>query len=111
MCAQALAGDPERLAIEYAGRWHAWGELGALAKRVDGLLALSGVPEHCAIVFVSRNRPSSVAAFLGMLAAARTVRMVYAFQAPNAVARELERLSPAAVVADAEDFSPEARAA
>lgn len=111
MCAQALAGDPERLAIEYAGRWTSWGELSALAKRIDGLLALSAVPEQSAIVVVSRNRPSSVAALLGMLAAARTVRMIYAFQAPNAVARELERLSPAVVVADADDFSPEARAA
>ena len=56
-----------------------------------------------------RNRPSAVAAFLGMLAGARTVRMVYAFQSAAGIARDLARLEPAVVVAAAEDFSPEVR--
>lgn len=107
MCARALAGDAERPAIEYAGRWTSWGELRAVAKRLEGLLLLSGVPETASIVFIPRNRPASVAALLGMLAGARTVRMVYAFQSSNAVARELDGLSPVVVVAGAEDFSPE----
>jgi acyl-coenzyme A synthetase/AMP-(fatty) acid ligase len=61
------------------------------------------------MVFVPRNRPSAVAAFLGMLAGGRTVRMVYAFQSAAGLARDLEQLEPAVVVAAAEDFSPEVR--
>lgn len=107
MCARALASDPDRRAIELEGRWTCWGDMRAVAVRMEDLLEQGGVPSGAPVVFIPRNRPSSIAALLGLLGARRTVRMVYAFQSPAAVARELEALDPLAVVADAEDFSDE----
>ena len=111
MCEQALSSKPESEAIEFEGRWHCWGQLRAVADAARALLAKESVPAQAPIVFIPRNRPHSVAALLGMLAGCRTVRMVYAFQSPAAVARELRSLQPAVVGADAEDYSPEVRAA
>src|SRR5262245_62189700 len=82
MCAQALARDPAQSAIEFGGEWTSWGRLRAVAERVGVLVEQSGTAAGTAVVFVPRNRPSSVAAFLGLLAQARSVRMVYAFQSP-----------------------------
>jgi len=109
MCADALARDPAQQAIEFAGQWVHWGELRHVAERVIALMRASGALDHAPVVFVSRNRPSAVAAFLAMLAGARTVRMVYAFQSAASLARDLVRLEPAVVVAAAEDFSAEVR--
>jgi long-chain acyl-CoA synthetase len=111
MCAEALAREPAQQALEFAERWVCWGQLRQLADRFDALLLQSGIAADAPIVFVPRNRPSAVAAFLAMLAQAHTVRMVYAFQSAAGVARDLDRLEPALVVAAAEDFSPEVRAA
>ena len=111
MCERSLARDSAQPAIEYARKWTCWGELRAVADRLGALMQQSGISEAAPVVFVPRNRPSGVAAFLGMLARARTVRMAYAFQSPAAMARELDGLAPAVVVADAEDFSPEVCAA
>jgi long-chain acyl-CoA synthetase len=109
MCEQSLSRDPAQPAIEYEGAWSRWGQLRAVANLLRALMEESGLSGAAPVVFVPRNRPSAAAAFLGMLAQARTVRMAYAFQAPGALARELERLAPAVMVADAVDFSPEVR--
>src|SRR5262245_25333473 len=107
MCSEALERDPAHQALEFAGEWVCWGEVRRVADQVGALIAQSGVPVHAAIAFVPRNRPAAVAAFLGMLAQARSVRMVYAFQSATGIARDLDRLEPAVVVAHAEDFSAE----
>jgi acyl-coenzyme A synthetase/AMP-(fatty) acid ligase len=109
LCVESLGRDPELQAIEFAGEWVRWGQMRHVAERVNALLQASGLHVDAPVVFVPRNRPSAAAAFLGMLAKGRTVRMVYAFQSPAAMAREILRLAPAAVVADAADFSPEVR--
>ncbi len=109
MCLEALARTPTVPAIEYADAWVTWGELRALAERVSALMRRSGIHYEAPVVFVPRSRPSAVAAFLGMLAEQRTVRMVYPFQSPASLAGELAQLEPAVVVAHAEDFTPEVR--
>lgn len=109
MCVEALARDPAQQAIEFDGAWVCWAEIRQLADQLSALFEQSGIHPEASITFVPRNRPSAVAAFLGMLTRPRSVRMVYAFQSPAAIARDLERLEPAVVVADAQDFSPEVR--
>jgi long-chain acyl-CoA synthetase len=111
MCVEALARDPSQQAIEFEEKWLCWGQIRQLAERMQALMQQSGVDADAPVVFVPRNRPSAIAAFLGMLAGARTVRMVYAFQSAVGVARDVTRLEPAIVVAAAEDFSPELRSA
>lgn len=110
LAAAALARPAAQPALEFEGRWFTWGELRQLAVRLAAQLEASGATAHAPVAFVPRNRPSSVAALLGLLAGGRGIRMIYAFQSATAIARDLERLRPAVVVADAQDFSPEVRA-
>lgn len=107
---RALAREPSRPAIEFEKRWIAWGELRQVADRLDALLEASGVGSRTPVAFVPRNRPSAIAALLGLIAKGRSIRMLYAFQSATALARDVERLKPAAIVAAAEDYSAELKA-
>lgn len=103
----ALAGDPGAEAIEYEGYWHKWAEVRAVADEVAQALARAGVPAGAAVAFAPRNRPAAIAAELGLIAARHTICMIYAFQSPAGIARDVGRAAVAAVVACAEDFTPE----
>ncbi len=105
LSAQALAREASQPAIEYRKRWFGWGELRHVAERLWAHLEASGADPKAPIAFVPRNRPSAVAALLGLIAKGRNIRMIYAFQAPAGVARDIARLKPAVVLAAAEDFS------
>lgn len=105
MIKRALARDSERPAIEFEGRWYNWGDLRRDAERLSALLEASGIDAAAPVAFVPRNRPSSIAALLALLATKRTVRMIYAFQSAEAIAREIAQLSPAAAILDAIDLT------
>lgn len=109
MVRRALARDAARQAIEFNGQWYNWGWVRERAQQVNALLAASGIAENAPIAFVPRNRPSSIAALLALLADGRTVRMIYAFQSGEAIAREISRLQPAAVLIDAIDLAEPVR--
>ncbi len=102
--AQALARSPSRPAIEFDGRWFSWGDLRQVADRLKALLNEHRIATNAAVTLVPRNRPSAIAALLGLISQGRSVRMVYAFQAGTAMARDIERLHPAVVIGAAEDF-------
>jgi acyl-coenzyme A synthetase/AMP-(fatty) acid ligase len=78
-----------------------------VADEVGRLLAAAGLGRTAPIAFAPRNRPSAVAAQLGMVASGHTLRMVYVFQSPAGIARDVGRADVAAVVAHAEDIGPE----
>jgi len=109
LCAETLAIDPGRPAIEFAGTWHDWGAVQALAATVRALLAQSGVGVGANVAFVPRNRPSALAALLGMLADGRSVRMIHAYQSPVALAAAIDQAGSPVVVMAAEDFTAEVR--
>ncbi|MDP9141344.1 MAG: fatty acid--CoA ligase family protein [Pseudomonadota bacterium] len=106
LSAAALNRPPTQPVIEFERRWHTAGEMREVADRLTALLEASTATDT-AIAFMPRNRPSAIAAMLGMIASGRTMRMLYAFQSAAAIARDLERLKPAVFVAAMEDFSPE----
>ncbi|HET8882096.1 MAG TPA: fatty acid--CoA ligase family protein [Solimonas sp.] len=110
LCTQALARPATQHALEFERRWYTWGELRHVGERLDALLADAGAPRG-PIAFVPRNRPSAIAALLALLARGEHVRMIYAFQSPAAIARDLSRLRPTAVIAAAGDFTDEVLAA
>ena len=89
---QALAREAAQPAVEFQGRWLHWGEMRHVADRLRALLDASGAGPSAPVVFIPRNRPSAIAALLGLVAASRTIRMVYAFQSPAGIARDVERL-------------------
>jgi long-chain acyl-CoA synthetase len=110
LCEQTLAIAPSRPAIEFQGAWRDWGAVQALVQDVRRKLRESGAGERGPVIFAPRNRPSALAALLALLADGRSVRMVYAFQSPAAIAAAIARLdAPAAILAE-EDCTPEVRA-
>ncbi|HMN44115.1 MAG TPA: long-chain fatty acid--CoA ligase [Povalibacter sp.] len=108
---RALARNASLPAIEYDRRWFPWGELRRVAEQVNRLLDASGVAGRTPIAFVPRNRPSAIAALLGLVAAGRSIRMLYAFQSATALARDVARIRPAVLIGAVEDFSDELRVA
>lgn len=100
---QREAGQP---ALGYAGRWHGWGDLRQLAEGVEKALADAGVAPRAPLAFIPRNRPDAIAALLGLLAAERSVRMIYSFQSDEGLAQALARPGVAGVVMHREDHGP-----
>ena len=111
LAAGALARDASQPSIDFEGRWVTWGEMRHVADRVGALLDASGAPPGAPVALVARNRPSSVASLLGLIALGHSIRMVHPFQSPAAMARDVERLKPAALVGTAEDLTDEMRSA
>lgn len=107
LSAEALQRDPLRPAIEFEHVWHSWGQMADVADKVRSLLAASGIASKAPIAFIPRNRPAAIASLLGLMADGRSIRMIYAFQSPAGMIRDIARLRPAAIVADAEDLVPE----
>ncbi|MET0269718.1 MAG: AMP-binding protein [Sphingomonas sp.] len=111
LAAQALTRDPLTRAIEYEGRWFSWGAVSDLAREVAALADAAGLPAGAPLALVARNRPEMVAALIGLIAAGRSVQMIYAFQAPVVIARDIETLRPGGVIAMAADLDGPVRAA
>jgi long-chain acyl-CoA synthetase len=107
LSAAALQRPAAQPVIEFQGKWRTWGEIRRVAERLAALIDASGAPSHASIAFVARNRPSAIAALLGLIAQGRTICMLYAYQAGAALARDVERLRPTLLVAAQEDFSDE----
>ena len=107
LAGKALQHDPQSQAIEFEGQWYTRGELRSVADRVNKLLAASGIAANGPVCLISRNHPGIIAALLGLIAEGRNVRMVYPFQAPAGIVRDIKRLQPAAFVLNAMDLSPE----
>jgi long-chain acyl-CoA synthetase len=107
LCAQALVRSPAQPVIEFQGEWRTWGEVRRVAERLAALIDASGAQPQAPIALVARNRPSAIAALLGLIARGRTICMLYAYQAGAALARDAERIRPAVLVAAREDFSDE----
>jgi long-chain acyl-CoA synthetase len=101
----ALDQDASKEAIEFEGQFYTWGDIRRVAHALAAVLEASGAAADAPIAFIPRSRPSALAALLGLTAAGRTIQMVYGFQSPAAITRDIEKLTPAAVLAAAEDFS------
>ena len=105
---RALARGPAQ-AVEYDGRWISWEEMQQVADELNNLIDASGADPRAPVALVPRNRPSALAALLGLIARARHIRMVHVYQSASGLVRDIGRLRPAVVVAAAEDLSAEVR--
>jgi acyl-coenzyme A synthetase/AMP-(fatty) acid ligase len=76
---------------------------------IDRRLSESGAPNDAPIALIARNRPQLLAAVLALFRAGRSIQMVHAFQQPAGIAKDLERLRPAVIVADEADMSEDVR--
>ena len=107
---RALRFDPSWAAIEHEGQPFDWGQMQKVAREVAAALAATGVERRQPVALIPRNRPSAVAALLGLIAEGQAIQMIYAFQAPAALAQNIARLRPAVVVGAARELSDELKA-
>lgn len=94
-------------AIEFERRWYSWGELRVVASLVTDLIRESGAHPRARAVLVAKNRPSAIAAYLGLMEQCFSFRLVYPFQSSASMAREICQIRPAAVIAAEETFDDE----
>ncbi|MCV7221044.1 class I adenylate-forming enzyme family protein [Mycolicibacterium elephantis] len=103
--AAGLAGYGDRPCIQYEGRWYSGNEITAYGRAIADALRDAGVADGAPVGLVVRNRIPHAAAIIGFLAAGRPVSMIYSFQSPESIARDIEQLRLSAVVADVEDWT------
>ncbi len=109
--AAALAGYGDGQCIEYEGRWYSGNEVTAYAEAIASLLYDAGVGDDAPVGLVVRNRLPHAAAILGFIAAGRPISMIYSFQSPESIGRDIETLALSAIVADEQDWTDEVIAA
>ena len=103
MADKALGKERHSPAIEFKGRRYDWGWMHDYASAVSGALG-AGLSATEAVAFVPRNRPNSAAALLAMIAQGCTLYMLYAFQSPEALARNVRSLEKRVLVISKEDY-------
>jgi acyl-coenzyme A synthetase/AMP-(fatty) acid ligase len=101
---RALDRAGEEIVIEYGSETYDRAWTRRIAGDLETLLA-AAQPRRDGLGFVARNRPACAAALLGMVAAGRSITMIYAFQSPEALAQTVRRLGLQALVMAEEDLS------
>jgi long-chain acyl-CoA synthetase len=103
--AAGLASYGEKPCIDFEGRWYSGDDITGYAKAIAATLRDAGVVDGAPVGLVVRNRLQHAAAIIGFLAAGRPVSMIYSFQSPEAIGRDIEKLNLAAIVADRDDWT------
>jgi long-chain acyl-CoA synthetase len=103
--AAGLASYGEQQCIEFEGRWYSGNEVTAYGTAIALVLREAGVADDAPVGLVVRNRLQHAAAIIGFLAAGRPVSMIYSFQSPEAIGRDIEKLELSAIIADREDWT------
>jgi long-chain acyl-CoA synthetase len=110
MIARTLREGGNADALEYHGVWHSWSELAGLADCVA-----AHIGNECErterIGLVARNRPTVLAAMLGLISQGHTVVMLHGAQKAERLASEIADLELAAVIAEDEFWHPDVLAA
>jgi long-chain acyl-CoA synthetase len=109
--AAGLASYGDRQCIQFEGRWFSGDEIASYGTAIADVLRNGGVSDGAPVGLVVRNRLQHAAAIIGFLAAGRPVSMIYSFQSPEAIGRDIEKLELSAIVADRGDWSDEVVAA
>ncbi|TVY06407.1 AMP-binding protein [Mycolicibacterium porcinum] len=91
--------DPTANAIQYDRRWHTWGEVAALARRIGAVTSGSRVG------IMLRNQPAHVAALLGVLAAGGTVVVINPSRGDERTRADIESLGLPVLIGLAEDIA------
>lgn len=107
LCGEALARPGEMQVVEFEHQWFDWDDLRRVQGQLTELIEASGLAADAPVTFIPRNRPWAIAALLTLLAQGRTVRMVYAFQSPAGILRDIQRLAAPLVIAEDVEFAPE----
>ena len=104
----AFRSNPADNAIAFGGGWVKWFEISQTSGAIDQALERLHLKSGARVGLVARNRPPHVASFAALLARSRNAVMIYSAQSPDAIAADILRLRLAAVIADAQDWTPDA---
>lgn len=108
LCGKLFDKDPAGEAIQFEGRSYDWAYVQDIARQVHRRLEEAGLG-LAPVSFIARNRPAALAGLVGLLTEERTIRMIYAFQSPAAIASSVEKLGSPALLMMADDLTPEVR--
>ena len=92
--AAGLASYGDEPCIEFEGRWYSGDEITGYADAIASVLRDAGVADDAPVGLVVRNRLPHAAAIIGFLAAGRPVSMIYSFQSPESIGRDIETAGP-----------------
>src|SRR4026208_832877 len=91
LCRKLFDIAPDAAAVQFEGAWRSWGWVQNLARQGQQLLQESGIG-YAPVSYIARNTPEALAALVGLVKQPRTIRMIYAFQSPAAIAASVEKL-------------------
>ncbi|WP_066903021.1 class I adenylate-forming enzyme family protein [Mycolicibacterium houstonense] len=91
--------DPAANAIQYDGRWHTWGQVAALARRIGAVSADTRVG------IMLRNQPVHVAALLGVLGAGGTVVVINPSRGDERTRADIAALELPVIIGLADDIA------
>lgn len=109
--AAGLARYGDGQCIEFEGRWYTGTEVVAYGEAIASALRVAGVADDAPVGLVVRNRLPHAAAIIGFIAAGRPISMIYSFQSPQSIGRDIETLTLSAIVADQQDWTDDVVAA
>jgi len=109
--AASSASYGARPCIQFEGQWYSGDDITAYADAIASVLRDAGVADDAPVGLVVGNRLPHAAAIIGFLAAGRTVSMIYSFQSPESIGRDIEKLQLSAIVAERRDWADEVIAA
>ena len=110
LSADTLNQEADKQAIEFEQQWYTWGDLRRIASLVADLIAESGAQPDSKVVLVAKNRPSAIAAYLGLMEKSISFRLVYPFQSSVSMGHEIASVQPSVVIAAEETFDDKLRA-
>jgi acyl-CoA synthetase (AMP-forming)/AMP-acid ligase II len=91
---------PDASAIEYDGHWFTYGQIGMLARRVATMAADRGQ-----VGMLLRNRPTHVAAFLGVLLAGGSVVVINPSRGDDRTKADITALDLPLIIGDPDDLT------
>lgn len=106
-----MQSGPDEPVMEWQRSWWTKGQLASYSRDFEATLDSLNIDRGMAVAFAARNRPSHCFILLSLLANARPVSMLYAFQSAESLARDLRTTRFAALVLDEQDWSEPVAAA
>ncbi|MGV0791177.1 class I adenylate-forming enzyme family protein [Mycolicibacterium sp. XJ1819] len=97
--ASLSSADDDAPMVQYKGRWYSWGEIRALADKIDDELRAAGCGAGGRVAVVLGNWPQSVAALIAILRGDRTLVTLSPLQPPPRLSADLAATEASYVLA------------
>jgi acyl-CoA synthetase (AMP-forming)/AMP-acid ligase II len=96
---------PDAHAIEYAGHWLSWRQLGDMATKIGSLAVTQTGSRQPRVGILLRNRPAHVAAFLGVLQSGGCVVVLNASRGDDRTRADISALKLPIIIGEPDDVT------